>query len=744
MPKSEERNLRVIAEGYLTDAWRTLGSGFGPFLAPKLRKDDLADSKDVAVLLRLINHNWEAHFGKILLWRNKQLVKNLIRFRNDHWAHQGDYSLDDIRATLGDIVVLLQRIDERHRADVVRRDCDAVGRMIEGGPAGGFVPSQVAGQIIHPDSHVNMVSNQGAKQAEPIEHEPSVTAAPQFFTDISPVRRQAMVHHQRGNDHLFQGEYHDAIEEYDIAILIMSTSAESYFMRAIAKAYLGDDQGAVEDVGHAISNNPSFDRNILQSAELLREGRKALRAGNIMEGLDHYDAILRSNPDLGLAYNHRGIAYGWQDRLNDAIREFHRAIGINPYYANAYLNLARHHAKARQYDLAIDSFHKAIEIDPNNARAWYEQGDAYYKIRNNEQAITSFSNAVSIDPTHQRARRSLRDARSRLGRYHENLRQFDEAIAVYRQMLEGDWRDADAWFALGEIYGEQGNHAEAIQCFAQTTLLDPDNPLMWAHLGEACLRVGDYRRSAEGLQRVVKLSPDDDVSLANLGIACLRMGEFDRAISYLSRAVELNGGWDVDPETMPLSHLDTMYLHLGDAYGFDDQPTEAILCYQRSIEFDDAKTDFSDMAGLSQVGIPTRALAWHNMSVSYLRLADYDEAVVSLNRAIEEGLDDPESWLHLANLQFTCGDHEQALNNCQRVMEESGGDDVVQRARDLAELIQNPVSQFDKGISESPDDPDAWHLRGLYLFELGEFEKAISDFSKAICLVLLPGRFVRI
>ena len=734
MTTPEDRDQRAKAEGYLTVVWRKLGKVLGPFLAKRLRQDYLSGVTDVYTLLKQMKNNW---FDQLedLGQMTKNRVHLLAAFRSGLWAHQGIYTLEEIDDALRNIVFVLDVIEGGSKANTVRQNWEEVRGMFSGPSTAEVVPSLADKQFLFAANYKEVRRASSSEQtSQPADFlAPGVTQL-RFFTDMSSVALQAMAHHQQGNDLLLLGQYDIAVSEYDIAIRIMSTSAESYYMRGIAKAYRNDDQGMAEDADRAMRHNASFDSNILRSAEYLRTGYEALGAGNIEQAREHYDALIRENPDFALAYNHRGIAYGRQDRLDEAISEFRKAININPHCAAAYFNLGRHYFRAKRYDLAIDSLAKAGELDSDNASIWYEQGRAYGEIWDYAQAVSSFSRAVDIDRGHERAQSSLQEARRDLGNHYQSLQEFANAISVYRQVLETDPYDSSTRTNLGQIHMDQGDYAEAMSCFKQVTLLEPDNAVGWAHLGAVCINMGDYSQAAASFLRVVELMPDDYTGLGNLGATYVHMGEYDRAITYLKRAEEMIGGVDRTDEVSLPTHLNTIYLHLGNAYGFSGQHYEAIDFYQRAIEMDEANAGLFGTISLDTVRTSIGALAWHNMSISYGDIGDCDNAIACLSRAIETGLDGADIWLHLAILQFHAGDHEQALHSCQRVMEKTNDGDLLRQVQSLTDLVQNPVSQYDREIEQRPDDPGAWHLRGLYFYDQGEFESAVRDLTQAILL----------
>src|SRR5262249_44565006 len=69
-----------------------------------------------------------------------------------------------------------------------------------------------------------------------------------------------------------------------------------------------------------------------------QKGRELLQKGQYRAAIDELTQAIASKPDLALAWNARGYAYLLLRDPTNAIKDFDRAIELNPRYANAYRN----------------------------------------------------------------------------------------------------------------------------------------------------------------------------------------------------------------------------------------------------------------------------------------------------------------------------------------------------------------------------------------------------------------------
>ena len=92
------------------------------------------------------------------------------------------------------------------------------------------------------------------------------------------------------------------------------------------------------------------------------------------QSIASYQKAIAINPDLALAHNNLGIAYGEQGKYDLAIKSYQKAIAIKPDYTKAHNNLGAAYVEQGKHDLAIASYQKAITISPDYTKAHYNLG----------------------------------------------------------------------------------------------------------------------------------------------------------------------------------------------------------------------------------------------------------------------------------------------------------------------------------------------------------------------------------
>lgn len=78
------------------------------------------------------------------------------------------------------------------------------------------------------------------------------------------------------------------------------------------------------------------------------------------------------------AYNHRGDAYNWKNEYDSAIADLTKAIELNPKGVHLYFHRgSTYFIYKKQYELAIADFTKAIELSPKNDFLYRTRAMAY-------------------------------------------------------------------------------------------------------------------------------------------------------------------------------------------------------------------------------------------------------------------------------------------------------------------------------------------------------------------------------
>lgn len=158
---------------------------------------------------------------------------------------------------------------------------------------------------------------------------------------------------------------------------------------------------------------------------LERAAKRAIKQGNLGEGISALSQAFEARPDAALARN-LALAYLQQ---GDSVRARHfldKALELAPQDAATYNYLGLLVARGADLQLASRHFDKAAELDPTFVDALYNAGVAAFELKRYDEAIRRFKAALekSDEP---KIRESLAMVLAEAGRHEESKREFEAA-----------------------------------------------------------------------------------------------------------------------------------------------------------------------------------------------------------------------------------------------------------------------------------------------------------------------------
>ncbi|MDD5584950.1 MAG: tetratricopeptide repeat protein [Candidatus Omnitrophica bacterium] len=165
------------------------------------------------------------------------------------------------------------------------------------------------------------------------------------------------------------------------------------------------------------------------------------------------------------------------DRLDEAIREYDRAIGYieqgkpKKEYALVYYKRGRAHERKKHIDQALSDYRAAIEYDPVCLLAYYGSGELYMQKGN-----------------------------------------LDRALEQYQKIVEIDSRQPHAYNNIGLAYMQKEDYAKAVPCFTKAIELDPDFVNAHHNRAMAYLSRRNYYDALLDLDKEVELMPGSFVA----------------------------------------------------------------------------------------------------------------------------------------------------------------------------------------------------------------------------------------
>jgi Tfp pilus assembly protein PilF len=157
------------------------------------------------------------------------------------------------------------------------------------------------------------------------------------------------------------------------------------------------------------------DDRLTQAQEFFQQAYELQMAGNFEHAIRLYKQSIKIYPTAE-AYTFLGWTYSFQERLDEAIEECHRAIQVDPDFGNPYNDIGVYLMQKGCYDAALPWLAKAKQAPRYEPRhfPFLNAGRIYLAQGQWINALKEFEQAVKIMPNDQGARKALAELRGRL------------------------------------------------------------------------------------------------------------------------------------------------------------------------------------------------------------------------------------------------------------------------------------------------------------------------------------------
>ncbi|MDH3827758.1 MAG: tetratricopeptide repeat protein, partial [Desulfobacterales bacterium] len=152
----------------------------------------------------------------------------------------------------------------------------------------------------------------------------------------------------------------------------------------------------------------------------------------------------------------------------DSLTLWSKTVITSPDSSIAHGSLGRAYQDLGRLEEAIREYKKAIEIFPNNYKAYYNLGVLYDGQGALKEAVANYKRTIAINP-------AFIDAQFNLGNIYHNQGLLEEAIQQYRKVTELDPADFEARNNLGVAYARRGKFDQAIAQWEKVLEIEPQN-----------------------------------------------------------------------------------------------------------------------------------------------------------------------------------------------------------------------------------------------------------------------------
>jgi tetratricopeptide (TPR) repeat protein len=247
------------------------------------------------------------------------------------------------------------------------------------------------------------------------------------------------------------------------------------------------------------------------------------------------EAIART-PRNALCYNNRGTYYG--NELNDheaALKDFDKAIELNPKYMVAIANRGVTRGSLGQKEEAIGDLQRALAINPNSPNPDFilRIADLRYVLNDFTGSIADYNRLLAMDKMYPRIYSKRAGSQAMLGQAEEALRDADKALGL-------DPKDEEAYNSRGLANRLLGRLDEAVNDFTLAIHIKQDYSRPYNNRGTIYLAQGLPEKALEDFDKAIELDSHFADAYSNRGSVKHQLGRDEAALTDLDAAVRLN------------------------------------------------------------------------------------------------------------------------------------------------------------------------------------------------------------
>jgi tetratricopeptide (TPR) repeat protein len=134
-------------------------------------------------------------------------------------------------------------------------------------------------------------------------------------------------------------------------------------------------------------------------------GLCAYRSGRFADAVLAFNVCIGSAPDFAGCYYNRGLAHAALGRDGQALRDYDRALRLDPTYSEAFLSRAMLQYRRERFADASSDLHAALQHGADAATVHYQLALVYVACDDPVAALGEVRRTLECEPKHEQARR---------------------------------------------------------------------------------------------------------------------------------------------------------------------------------------------------------------------------------------------------------------------------------------------------------------------------------------------------
>lgn len=255
------------------------------------------------------------------------------------------------------------------------------------------------------------------------------------------------------------------------------------------------------------------------------------------------DKILSLDPDHVSALINKAVYWERQNKMTDALRNYHKAIGLAPDRYEPYANIANiYKDEELKRDSADYYYRMALNLAPDKAAIYFNYGNYFMKMDRRDAAINQYKQSLKLDPSLTKAYNNLatlyfKKKQDSIARYY-----LEEGLAINPadEMLNNN---------MLVYYFDRKEYDSAITYATRVIQVNKHDIEAIFKRGLSRQNLAMYRDALYDYQDCLsQLAPEgqrqNSTIYANIGYCYMELNELEPALKYFKTAVTYNAETD--------------------------------------------------------------------------------------------------------------------------------------------------------------------------------------------------------
>ena len=301
--------------------------------------------------------------------------------------------------------------------------------------------------------------------------------------------------------------------------------------RSLVAEFPASEASAAQVALHALWDHSVYAK-LPSASDALDRGNQLMDHGQYAAAIAAFNDALSIDPQNVSALADRGLAYIWNNDIEDGKKDILAAAAIDPHDRTVLHGQGLLALRTRDLASAVRAFTGALGVDPRDGFAFQMRAESYLYLRQSAKADSDLSAAARLLPndTYLYWLRALAAWQER--KLPEGLRQAELVVKAKPH-------DAYAYLLAGDIYALFKRPAPALHAFDRAIAISPSEAEYLARETERPM--SDLAGKRADMAAAVKLDPRSARDQASLAQLDSDMGHYMDAIAEFSGAIEISG-----------------------------------------------------------------------------------------------------------------------------------------------------------------------------------------------------------